>query len=184
MRRLALISCLVLSTLALSAPASGLAANPIQIKGVPFSQEFVFAAGDLCPFEVTGTLNGIFDVTLWTNDAGLVVREHDTGPTMTETLSGNGKAFSFSFSAFDRWTDYGTGAVLGSTASMKETGVLDKIPGLPATAGQLTFKGIVVDFLEIGGAEVPLTAHLFDFSFHGQTNPDDAFAAAVCAALS
>src|SRR5262245_53409243 len=73
--------------------AAGQAATPIQLKHVDISDSFTIQG--LCPFDVTDTTSGSADVTLWTNAAGQVVREHDTTPGAKITYSANGKSFSF-----------------------------------------------------------------------------------------
>src|SRR5262249_15629909 len=144
-----------------------------------------FTIQGLCPFDVTDTLSGSADVTLWRNAAGQVVREHDTTPGAKITYSANGKSFSFP-GALGVETDYGAGAVLGGSATVKLTGLFGHIPGVIASdAGQqVIVNATVTGFDPVQGAQIPITDGGEVVIQHGHSNSGDAVAAAICAALS
>src|SRR5262245_21008627 len=124
MRRYAVILVVVLVGVAAGA---GQAAAPVQLKNIDISDSFTIPA--LRPFgDVTVTITGTARLTLWLNKAGLVVREHDTTPGSKITYSGNGKSFSFP-NALSIWTDYGSGATLGGSATLKVSGLFGHATG-------------------------------------------------------
>ena len=164
--------------------AASQAAAPVHLTNIDISSTETIPAGDLCAFDVTTTFSGAADVTLWTNDAGLVVRERSDAPGAKATFSGNGK--SFSFPADEQVEiDFGSGAVLGGSATLKVTGLFDHVPGvLSSDAGQVVFDATVLGFASVDGAEIPLTAGGTLQVQHGSVHPGDAVAAAICAARS
>jgi hypothetical protein len=99
---------------------------------------------DVCGFDVTVAFVGTARVTLIRNDAGLVVRELDSGPQRLVYSSPNG---SFSFHASPSQWDYGSGAMLGSTAVVTFPGLAGHVPGLvDSDAGMIRIEGTVVAF--------------------------------------
>jgi hypothetical protein len=182
MRRLVVVLALVVAGAAASASQ---AAAPVQLKHLDISDSFTIPAGDLCAFDVTVTISGTADVTLWLNDSGLVVREHDTTPGSKITYSGNGNSFSFP-NATSLETDYGSGATLGGSATLMISGMFGHVPGFIASdAGQvIVVDATVVGFAPVDGAEIPLTAGGVVQVQHGIFHPGDAVVAAICGALS
>jgi hypothetical protein len=168
-----------------AAAGASQAAAPVQLKDVDISDSFTIPAGDLCAFDVTVTTTGTADVTLWLNDSGLVVREHDTAPGSTMTFSGNGNSFSFP-NAFSIETDYGSGATLGGSATVTISGMTGHAPGYIASdAGhQIIVDETVVGFRSVDGAEIPITDGGNVQVQHGSFHSNDEIAAAICAALS
>jgi hypothetical protein len=164
--------------------AASQAAAPVHLTNLDISNSFTIPAGDLCAFDVTVTNSGTADVTLWLNDAGLVVREHDTTPGAVVTFSGNGNSFSFR-NSLSIETDYGTGAILGGSATVTITGMFGHVPGFIASdAGQLIIDATVIGFASVDGAEIPITDGGEVQVQHGIFHSGDAIAAAICAALS
>jgi hypothetical protein len=182
LRRVA-VAALVLVVAGATAAASQ-AAAPVHLTNLDISNSFTIPAGDLCAFDVTVTNSGTADVTLWLNDAGLVVREHDTTPGAVVTFSGNGNSFSFR-NSLSIETDYGTGAILGGSATVTITGMFGHVPGFIASdAGQLIIDATVIGFASVDGAEIPITDGGEVQVQHGIFHSGDAIAAAICAALS
>jgi hypothetical protein len=183
LRRVAVVA-LVLVIAGVTAAASQ-AAAPVHLTNLDISNSFTIPAGDLCAFDVTLTNSGTADVTLWLNDAGLVVREHDTTPGAVVTFSGNGNSFSFR-NSLSIETDYGTGAILGGSATLTISGMFGHVPGFIASdAGQLVIvNATVVGFASVDGAEIPIVAGGDVQVQHGIFHSGDAIAAAICAALS
>jgi hypothetical protein len=159
------------------------AAAPVQLKNIDISNSFTIPR--LCPFgDVTVTVSGTANVTLWLNKAGLVVREHDTTPGSTVTFSGNGKSFSFP-NALTIWTDYGSGATLGGSATLKLSGLFGHAPGISSDAGQQVIADTtIVDFFTVNGVDIPINEGGVVETEHGHFHSGEAFDAATCAALS
>jgi hypothetical protein len=168
-----------------AAATAGQATAPVQIKHIDISDSFTLFAGRHCAFDVTGTITGTANVTLWMNDSGQVVREHDTTPGSTTTFSANGKSFSFP-NAVSAETDYGSGAVVGGSATVKLTGMFGHVPGYIASdAGeQIIVHATVIGFDSVGGAEIPVVGGGDLQPLHGRFNSPDEVDAALCAALS
>lgn len=144
-----------------------------------FVDEFLSQA---CGFEVTVSVIGDLQVTLIRNNEGLIVREIDrAGGAKVTFSSANG---SFSFHASPSQWDYGSGAVVGSTAIVSFPGLQGHVPGLIASdAGLVRLTGTVGGFDEFGipfvdfeNAEV-----LIDV---GNRNTQEEIIGAICSALS
>jgi hypothetical protein len=182
MRRLIVALALVVAG---AAAGASQAAAPVHLTNLDISDSFTIPAGDLCAFDVTVTTSGTADVTLWLNDSGLVVREHDTQPGSMITISGNGNSFSFP-NAVSAETDYGSGATLGGSATVTVSGMFGHATGFIASdAGQLVIvNATVVGFASVDGAEIPIVAGGDVQVQHGIFHSGDAIAAAICAALS
>lgn len=157
----------------------------MQVKHIDISDTFTLFAGRHCAFDVTGTITGTGNITLWMNDSGQVVREHDTRPGSKTTFSANGKSFTVP-NAVSAETDYGSGAILGGSATVKLTGMFGHVPGhIASDAGQMIIiNATVIGFDSVDGAEIPVVdggdVHVQHGSFHSPTEVD----AALCAALS
>ena len=176
------VAVLVALVAAVGAAASQ-AATPVQLKHIDVSNSFVIQG--LCPFDVTDSATGPADVTLWTNAAGQVVREHDTTPGSKITYSANGKSFSFP-GALSVETDYGDGAVLGGPATVKLSGLFGHVPGVIASdAGQqVVVNATVIGFDSSQGADIPIVDGGEVVTQHGNSHSNEEVAAAICAALS
>jgi hypothetical protein len=183
LRRLVVAASVV--AVAGTAAAAGQATAPVQIKHIDISDSFTLFAGRHCAFDVTGTVSGTGSVTLWMNDSGEVVGEHDTTPGSTITFSGNGKSFSFPI-AVSVETDYGSGAVVGGAATSKLTGMFGHVPGYsPSDAGELIIAHqTVIGFDSVDGAEIPVVGGGDLQVQHGSFHSPEEIDAALCAALS
>ena len=85
-----------------------------------------------CKTNVVVSFDGTLNVTLVYNQAGLLVREIDPsgGGRVTYSAPLTGNSFSFPFQP--TIIDYGTGAEVGSTFTMKLVGLFGHVPGLVA----------------------------------------------------
>ena len=150
MRKLALLAAVCAG--AVGAPGAG-ASAPEQFT-IPVDDTFVAPfMSEACGVPVTITLEGVAHVTLHRNDAGLVVREHDAMSSFTAVfrspleLGGTGRSFtnrSPSVASFD----YGSGAAVGSTASITLTGLAGPAAGAGSavSAGYQRLTGRVFAF--------------------------------------
>ena len=181
MRHLAMVLALAVVALVTTAAASS-AQRVVQIKGVDagFSFENEFFS-DVCGFEVTGTVSGTANITLFLDGSGSIVRETDTFPGARVTFSGNGNSFSFpgAFSMTFK-TVYPEGATLGAPATVTVTGLFGHVKGIGADAGQDVLTATVVDFSPEG---VPIVDNLELVRSHGNRESGDDVAEAVCAVL-
>jgi hypothetical protein len=144
-----------------------------------------FTISGVCSFDYTVTFSGTATIKLWLNDAGLVVREQDTAPGSKITFASANGSFSFEGNLIS-WSDYGSGAVLGGSADVRQIGLFGHVPGYIASdAGQVVFSNAeVIGFNDVEGVAVPLTDGGDITKTTGHSNSDDAIVAAVCAALS
>jgi len=137
-----------------------------------------------CGFEVDITQSGPVKATVFYDSHGAgIIRELDTQPGFTYTLSSpqSHKSFSFPFgTAFH--VDYTNGATAGSTAVVTATGLVDKVPGVPADAGSVTYGNAKVMFLNPDG--VPIVDFGAPTAIKGRANDPAAAIAALCAALA
>jgi hypothetical protein len=135
-----------------------------------------------CKTDVVVSFDATLNVTLVYNQAGLLVREIDPSGggrvTFSAPLTGN----SFSFPFQPAIIDYGAGASVGSTFTMKLVGLLGHVPGLVASdAGQLIVSGIVEGFEENGSPLLEITDFVLE---HGNRESGDDVTAAICTALT
>jgi hypothetical protein len=181
MRQLGVVLALAVAALVMTATAAS-AQKVVQIKGVDagFSFENEFFS-EVCGFEVTGTVSGTANVTLFLDSSGTVVREIDTFPAARVTFSGNGRSFSFpgAFSMSFR-TVYPEGATLGAPAIVTVTGLLGHVKGLGANAGQDVLTATVVEFSPEG---IPIVDNFELVSSHGNREAGEDVAATVCGVL-
>jgi hypothetical protein len=136
---------------------------------------------DLCGFDVFINVKGTARVQLFLDDAGNVVREIDTFSGFVTYTSDTG---SFSFPLAQPITfDYGGGAEIGSTATIKLVGLSGHATGFIASdAGIIILTGTVVDFSPEG---IPIVDFDGEVTFiHGNFESGDDIGAAICAALS
>jgi hypothetical protein len=173
-RHSATAACLASATLLLGTANPAAATTPPQHISFPVDASGSF---DDCGFVVNFVQTGTFHVTLWFNDAGLVSRERDSGPTrLTFTREDTGKTISMVLSQSSQW-DYGSGAVLGSSVRVTLVGKSLTLPGDGPDAGRIVHMGTVVGFDPDGVplVEVPDQEPLFLAGHHPEQD--------LCAAL-
>jgi len=137
---------------------------------------------DACGVDVFIDTDGDLQVTLVYNRAGLVAREIDRagGGTITYRSPDTGNSFSFPIQP-SQW-DYGSGAVLGSSAIVSFTGLMGHIPGgIDSDAGLFRFLGTVEGFDEFGIPQVGFNEVIAD---RGNRNSGEEVVAAICAELT
>ena len=167
-------ACLASATL-LGTTTPAAAAAPPEHFTFPIEDSFSF---DDCGFVVDFTTAGTLQITLWRNDASLVVRERDKLlQHATFTNAETGKSVKSVQSENSVW-DYGTGAVLGSSVNITLTGMGGRLPGTGPSAGRIKLTGTVVDFDPDGVPLVDIPEQ--EPSFIAGRHPDQDF----CAALS
>jgi hypothetical protein len=175
------IAALVVAV-ALVGAAVATASPPIQVKKSDISQTFVDPdLSAACGTQVTITVSGNADATLWTNSAGLVVREIDTFPGAKVTYSGAGGSFSYEANLVLHF-EYPQGATLGAPASATYTGLFGHVPGvIDSDAGREIVTGLtVVDFL----GPIPLTDGGTATLDRGNRNSGDEIIAAICSTVA
>jgi hypothetical protein len=143
-----------------------------------FQDEF---HSDVCGFDVFINIKGTARVQLFLDDAGNVVREIDTFSGFVTYTSDTG-SFRFPL-AQPIIFDYGAGAEIGSTATIKLVGLSGHATGFIASdAGIIILTGTVVDFSPEG---IPIVDFDGEVTFqHGNFEEGDRIDAAICAALS
>src|SRR5829696_2014910 len=74
---------------------------------------------ELCGTTIQVSATGTVEITLWRNEAGLVVRERDRFPNAWTTFSSpeTGDSFRIRFEGVSDW-EYGTGARIGSEVTI------------------------------------------------------------------
>lgn len=136
-----------------------------------------------CGFEVDITQVGQVKGTVFHDPTGAtIIREIDTQPGFTVTLSSpaSGKSVSFPFATAFHF-DYLNGTAPGSLAVVTARGLFDKVPGIPADAGVVTYGHGTVLFVEGG---VPIVDFGTPTAFNGKENDPAAAIATLCAALA
>jgi hypothetical protein len=166
--------------LIVAAPATAAQARHLTIEiHESFPSDFLSAA---CKTDVVVSFDATLNVTLVYNQAGLLVKEVDPSGggrvTFSAPLTGNSFAFPFQATIID----YGAGAKVGSTFTIKFVGLFGHVPGLVASdAGQAILAGVVEGFEENGSPLLEIT----DFVLaHGNRESGDDVNAAICAALT
>jgi hypothetical protein len=180
MRPLKAFLC-ALSALAVLALAATAGAS-VQRVSFPVDDTFVDEyLTDVCGFEVTIHVEGTVRVLLKLDEEGDVVSEIDTF-SGSLTFSSDTGSFSFPL-AQPVFFDYGEGAEIGSTATIKVVGLFGHVPGfIPSDAGIIILTGTVVAFDESG---IPLVDFDGEVTFeHGNFQGGEEVDAAICAALS
>jgi len=180
---------LLVSLVALVALGGGLlgaapawATPPKQFHQVPFNfsipDDALTAA---CGFDVFDVLAGNVGTTLFYDQSGTLIREIDTGPSLTLSFAApsTGKSIG-SRSPAVLITDYASGGALGTAAVASLTGLsLRLAPGVMFTGNQV-FDAVVVDHSPEGIPGLEFTNLI---SESGNFFSGD-FAPLVCAALS
>jgi hypothetical protein len=166
--------------LVLAAPA---VAAPVQRVTIEIDESFEDAfLTEACGTRVVVSIRGTLKVTLIHNRAGQLVREIAPagGGTNTFTAPDTGRSFSFPFNTMI--VDYGSGAAIGSSFTLKIAGVIGNVPGyIDADAGQVVLAGFVKGFDEDG---IPLLEFTEFVSARGNFNDGEAIVEAMCAALT
>jgi hypothetical protein len=136
---------------------------------------------DVCGFDVTIHIEGTARVLLTLDADGEVVNEIDTFSGFI-TYSSDTGSFSFPLTQPIMF-DYGQGAEIGSTATIKIVGLFGHVPGLiPSDAGIVILSGTVVDFSPEGIPNVDFNGEV---TFQrGNFEEGDRIDAAICTALS
>ena len=136
-----------------------------------------------CGTPVMVSFDASLNVTLVYNQAGLIVREIDPNGkgVTTYTAPETGNAFSIPWSGGT--IDYGDGAVVGSTCSSQNHGLLGHVPGFIASdPGLIVFEGYVKGFDDRGSPELETTNVLFEAGNREGGNGE--ILAGFCAALT
>lgn len=180
--RLLVLGAVVALTAYPTLPAG--AAKPTKVEfPVEFSHE-IPELTELCGVEVWFSLEGTFKGMLYRDRSGVIVREHNSQPDTWLTLYSpeTGESISNPFATRFRYR-YPEGTDPGDRVVIRVTGYLEKIPGLPARAGQSVFPDGRVLFLDDG---VPIV----DFGEPSSDTPGihkyafEVADALVCAALA
>jgi hypothetical protein len=135
-----------------------------------------------CKTDVVVSFDATLNVTLVYNQTGLLVKEVDPsgGGRVIYSAPLTGNSFSFPFQS--AVIDYGAGARVGSTFTMKLVGLFGHVPGLVASdAGQLILSGVVKGFEENGSPLLEITDFVLQ---HGNRESGDDVNAAICSALT
>jgi hypothetical protein len=153
----------------------------VQHLSFPLDATFQDDLTEVCGFDVFMRIEGTARVGLTVDDEGEVLREMDTVSGTITYFSATG---SFSLPPASRiFYDYGAGAQVGSTATIKLVGLIGHVPGfLASDAGIIIATGTVVGFGDFG---IPIVAFDGPISFeHGHFHDQDRIDATICAALS
>lgn len=180
MRRFIVLLGLVALALVAAAPGSSAQARQISIQIDDSFQDDELSAA--CGVDVFIDFVAHLQVTLVYNQGGLVVREidHFGNGTVTYRSPDTGKSFSFPFQPA-QW-DYGSGAVIGSTAVFQFTGLIGHAAGfISSDAGLFRLIGVVTGFDEFG---IPLVEPTEVVADRGNRQSGEEIGAAICAALT
>lgn len=179
MRRIiAALATFAVASLAVASTATG---GVVQHKKLPidvtFQAPFLSA---YCGFEVDIVITGTANVTLFTDQDGVVVRELDTQPGSRFGFASpdTGKSFSFP-NSLSLHTEYPEGASPGADAVWRLTGLFENAPGVPPEAGMAAGEGIVLFISPEGIPVIELTTWLVERG-NREVGPPDA----ICTALS
>lgn len=175
------VGTLVLASAVTTQPAT--AAKPLKVEfPVEVSYE-IPELTELCGFEVWFSLEGTFKGMVYRDKSGVVIREHNSQPDTWLTLSSpdTGKEIRNPFATRFHYR-YLEGTDPGDRVIIRATGYVEKLPGLPAKAGQLVFPHGEVLFVEDG---VPIVDYGVPTVMHGNDRYSFEEAdAAICKALA
>jgi hypothetical protein len=165
-----------LAVLALAATAGAATRQVVFPIDDTFQDEF---ATEGCGFDVFVHVEGSVRIQLILDEGRNVVREVDTFVGSVTYYSDTG-SFSFPL-AQPAMLDYGEGAEIGSTATVKVVGLAGHVPGLISTdAGYILFTGTVTGFFE-GVPDVEFSDLIVQY---GNWNTSEDIITAICTALS
>lgn len=180
--RLLVLAVLVAATAYTPAPAG--AVKPTK---VAFPVEVTYEIEELtelCGVEVWFTLEGTFKGLLFRDRSGVVVREHNSQPDTWLNLwspeTGESIRNPFATRFHYRYPD---GTDVGDRSIIRATGFVEKLPGLPAKAGQLVFEHGVVVAVEDGVPIVEYGEPTWGTPGNDRYSFEEADAA-ICAALA
>lgn len=178
-----LCTILVIAAATLTVGRGASAAPPDKVS---FPVDISYPLDDLsevCGFDVWFSMVGTFKGTLTRDRTGTIVGEFDSQPNTRITFSSptSGKSFSYMFSTTFH-SSYPEGLDPGDLVVSSVTGFLEKVPGLPASAGSALFPDGEVLFVDDG---IPYVDYGEPTWERGHRNTDgDAIDAAICAALA
>jgi hypothetical protein len=178
--RLCAVLVIAAATLAVG---PGAAAAPPDKVSFPVDVSYpVDELAEFCGFDVWFSMVGTFKGTLFRDRTGTVVGEFDSQPNTRITFSSptTGESFSYMFSTTFH-SSYPEGLDPGDRVVSSVTGFLEKVPGLPASAGHVLFPDGEVVFVEDG---VPYVNYGDPAWERGHRNDFDSTDAAICAALA
>lgn len=180
--RLLVLAALVAGTAYPLAPVG--AAKPTKIS---FPVEVTYEIPELtelCGVEVWFTLEGTFKGLLFRDRSGVVVREHNSQPDTWLNLWSpeTGESIRNPFAARFHYR-YPDGTDVGDRVVIRATGFSEKLPGLPAKAGQLVFEHGVVVAVEDGVPLVDYGEPTWGTPGNDRYSFEEADAA-ICAALA
>jgi hypothetical protein len=178
--RLCAVLVIAASTLAVGRGAA--AAAPAKVSfPVDISYE-IGELSELCGVDVWFSMVGTFKGTLFRDRTGTVVGEFDSQPNTRITFSSptTGKSLSYMFSTTFH-SSYPEGLDPGDLVVSSATGFLEKVPGLPASAGRTLFSDGEGLFVEDGVPYVNYGEPTWERGHHNDFQSTDA---AVCAALA
>jgi predicted aconitase with swiveling domain len=181
--RAALVALIALLGLLVAAPADAQRARHVTINVEDTFEDDFWT--ETCGTTVVISVEGTLHVTLLYNKEGLIVKEIDPSSGLTVTFSAPLTGNSFSFPSNTAIFDYGAGAEVGSTFTLKLLGLRGHVPGVIASDAGLVIVagGVVSGFDEFG---IPL----LDFENaeavveHGNSESQEDINAAVCGALT
>jgi hypothetical protein len=111
-------------------------------------------ASAVCGFAIRGHVVGESHFTVFYDNAGNIVKEVDTFPSLKLTVYRPGTDQSYTSAEPAVLIAYYTNnAVVGSTARVFSAGLFERIPGIGIEGGRIEFDAVVVD---IDNAGVPL----------------------------
>jgi hypothetical protein len=179
MRQLTALLSIAFAALLMAAP-SGATARQVHVTIDNHFQDE--GLSEQCGFDVFVDVVADLQATLVYNQSGLIVREidHFGGGTITYRSPDTGNSFSFTINP-SQW-DYGSGAVVGSSATVSFTGLFGHVPGeLDSDAGLFRLLGTVVGFDEFG---IPIVEFSEVIADRGNHNSGEEIDAAICAELT
>jgi hypothetical protein len=181
MRRVAVVLCAFLLALMATGTSSAQRAEHITL-----DNNFTFIGGFIsarCGFDVTVTLSGTLDVTLFYDESGNIVREIDQTPAGLVTFTGpTGRSVTYSTAGNAAFFNYPEGAFIGAPAIVEFQGDWSHTPGVFLGPGAFTFRSTVVDFIE--PEHVPLTIQDELIESHGKPVSQGENMDAICSAIS
>jgi len=181
MRRLAVVICVFSLALVAAGTSSAKRVEHITLdNNVTFIGGFISAR---CGFDVTVTISGTYDVTLFYDDSGTIVREIDRTPAGQVTFAGpTGTSVTYSIAGNIAFTDYPEGAFIGAPAIVEIRGDWSHTPGVFLPPGVHVFSTTVVDFLE--PEHIPITPYDGLVESHGNSTSQEENMGAICSAIS
>ncbi len=165
----------------------GAPAKATQPRFVSFQVDRSFVSPSLsaaCGFDVTITAEGTYKGTLYSDPSTGILRELDTQPGATTMVSStaSGKSFSFPISSVFQY-QYVAGASPGAPVILTASGLSDKVPGIPADAGLITYGNATVLFVDATSG-FPIVDFGSPTAFLGHAADFEAVVAAGCAAIA